>query len=230
MAAADNIIVALDYEDPAVALTLVKKILPHLRVFKVGSQLFTRGGPDFVRELHALGVRVFLDLKYHDIPATVQKAVAEAVKLQVAFLTIHTSGGSAMMRAAMEAATGSETLVLGVTVLTSMDEAALREVNVAHSPGDQVLHLGRLAEQAGMRGLVCSPLEIELLRRELGPTMQLVTPGIRSATEAQGDQKRTLSAVEALRRGANYLVVGRPITQAADPAAAALALVAEIAA
>lgn len=223
-----QIIVALDFETPAPALALVRQIKEHLTFFKVGSQLFTHAGPDFVRELRGLGVEVFLDLKFHDIPETVRKAVAEAIKLDVRLLTLHTSGGSAMMRAAVEAAAGSSTTLLGVTVLTSMDDDSLRELNVNHTVPGQVLHLARLAQQSGLRGLVCSPHEIELIRRELGSEMMLVTPGIRSATEAKQDQKRTLSAGEAVRLGANYLVIGRPITQAADPATAAQHLLAEI--
>ena len=225
---ADHIIVALDYDEAEQALRLASQIKDYLRFFKVGSQLFTREGPDFIRRLRGLGVDVFLDLKFHDIPETVRKAVRSAAALDVRFLTIHTSGGPAMIEAALKGAeeAGTGTTVLGVTVLTSMDEASLRATGQERTPAGQVLFLAEMAQKSGLKGLVCSPLEIAPIRARLGNEILLVTPGIRSGTDAKGDQKRTLSAGEALRLGASHLVVGRPITEAPDPVAAAAALAA----
>ncbi len=226
----DKIIVALDVDEAEQALRLARQIKEYLTFFKIGSQLFTREGPDLVKRLLDLGVDVFLDLKFHDIPETVRKSVRAASALGVRFLTIHTSGGAEMIRAAIDGASGTPATVLGVTVLTSVDAETLREIGFTHSPAGQVLHLARLGQGAGLRGLVCSPLEIEPIRRQLGQEIVLVTPGIRSAGAPADDQKRTLSAAEALRLGASHLVVGRPITGAADPVAASLALLAEVSA
>ncbi len=224
----DPIIVALDYDEAEQALQLVAQIKDYLRFFKVGSQLFTREGPAFIRQLRHLGVDVFLDLKFHDIPETVRKAVRAAAALDVRFLTIHASGGPAMIEAALKGAEGTSTTVLGVTVLTSMDEASLRATGQERTPGEQVLLLAAMAQKAGLKGLVCSPLEIAPIRERLGRDLLLVTPGIRGVADRKGDQKRTLSAEEALRLGADHLVIGRPITEADDPAAAAAALAAAI--
>ncbi|SDU22421.1 orotidine-5'-phosphate decarboxylase [Verrucomicrobium sp. GAS474] len=221
---ADPIIVALDFDEAEQALRLVAQIKDYLRFFKVGSQLFTREGPLFIRQLREQGVEVFLDLKFHDIPETVRKAVRAAAALDVRFLTIHASGGPAMIEAALKGAEGTGTTVLGVTVLTSMDEASLRATGQARTPGEQVLFLAEMAQKAGLKGLVCSPLEIAPIRERLGKEIVLVTPGIRGTADRLGDQKRTLSAEEALRLGASHLVIGRPITEAADPVAAARAL------
>ncbi len=222
------IIAALDVPTASAALDLVRALSGSVAGFKVGSELFTAAGPDIVRAIRALGGWVFLDLKFHDIPNTVAKAVASAAGLGVRMLTVHTGGGGAMLRAAVESAReaagrpGLEPpLVLGVTVLTSMGPDDLREVGLGDDVGSQVERLARLAAASGVRGLVCSPLEIERLRRIIPPEMELVTPGIRSGHDAAGDQKRTLSASEALRLGANWLVVGRPIYAADDPRAAA---------
>jgi len=222
----DPIIVALDYDEAEQALQLVSQIKDYLRFFKVGSQLFTREGPLFIRRLREHGVEVFLDLKFHDIPETVRKAVRAAAALDVRFLTIHTSGGPAMIEAALKGAEGTRTTVLGVTVLTSMDEASLRATGQTRTPAEQVLFLAEMAQKAGLRGLVCSPLEITPIREQLGKDLLLVTPGIRGTGDRQGDQKRTLSAEEALRLGANHLVIGRPITEAPDPVAVAKTLAA----
>ncbi len=224
----DRLIVALDYDDPQKALTLVDQLAPYLSFYKVGKQLFTLCGPDFVRELRRKGVDVFLDLKFHDIPQTVSKAVKSAVSLDVRFLTIHASGGSEMMRAAAEAVKGTKTQVLAVTVLTSFDEESLKQIGVDHTVPGQVLNLARLAATSGIQGLVCSPFEVELIRGQIKTPMTLVTPGIRGPNDPLGDQKRTLSAKEAIQAGANYLVVGRPVTQAADPVASAKALIESI--
>lgn len=206
----------------------MRQIKDYLSCFKVGSQLFTREGPAFIEKLRALGVDVFLDLKFHDIPETVRKAVRAAAALDLKFLTIHASGGRAMMESALEGARGTRTTVLGVTVLTSLEDAALAEIGYRQTAREQVVHLAKLARASGLGGLVCSPLEIEPLREALGSEMKLVTPGIRGAADAAGDQRRTLSAAEALRRGADHLVVGRPITAAPDPVAAALGILKEI--
>jgi orotidine-5'-phosphate decarboxylase len=222
------IIVALDVPNAADALRLARELTPHVGAFKIGSQLFTSAGPDIVRQIRQGGGQVFLDLKFHDIPNTVAKAVASAVHLDVQMLTIHTSGGLEMMRAAETSAQETAAklklappLVLGVTVLTSMDLKTLSEIGCSSTIGQQVERLAGLAAQAGLRGLVCSPLEITALRAQLPPAMQLVTPGIRTGNEPADDQKRTLSPAEAVRAGANWLVIGRPIYAAKNPVQAA---------
>lgn len=222
------IIAALDVPTPEQAMKLAAEIAPAVGAFKIGSELFTAAGPDIVRRVRETGAAVFLDLKFHDIPNTVAKAVASAVRLDVQMLTIHTSGGLEMMRAAEDSAqktalqSGRETpLVLGVTVLTSMDGNALAEIGCESNVGKQVERLAQLAMQAGLRGLVCSPLEIVALRQILPREIQLVTPGIRTGAEKSDDQKRTLSPREALAAGASWLVIGRPIYAAENPRAAA---------
>jgi orotidine-5'-phosphate decarboxylase len=222
------IIVALDVPTAEAALSLAERVAPQVGAFKIGSELFTSSGPDIVRRVRATGASVFLDLKFHDIPNTVAKAVASATRLDVQMLTIHTGGGLAMMRAAEESAQQtalqsgrSAPLVLGVTVLTSMEGQTLSEVGVEPNVGRQVERLAQLAVKAGLRGLVCSPLEIAALRQLLPSSVQLVTPGIRSGAEKADDQRRTLSAREAMQAGASWLVIGRPIYAAADPAKAA---------
>lgn len=222
------LILALDLDDPTSALTLAKELREWIGVYKIGLQLFTRGGPDLIRAFVDQGHEVFLDLKFHDIPNTVHRAVQAAAALQVRFLTVHASGGSEMLTAAVEAAAGSRTQILAVTVLTSLDDDGLREIGFDHTVSGQVVHLARLAHESGVPGLVCSPQELELIRSEISDPLVLVTPGIRPATDPVDDQKRTLSAREAILRGANYLVVGRPILQAADRVAAAQAFATEI--
>jgi orotidine-5'-phosphate decarboxylase len=222
------IIVALDVKDAERALALVQQVSGVVGAFKIGSELFTSAGPDIVRRLRAQRAAVFLDLKFHDIPNTVAKAVAAATRLGVQMLTVHASGGLEMMRAAeasaqeTAASLGLEPpLVLGVTVLTSMDATELSAVGLAPNPGKQVERLAGLAARAGLRGLVCSPLELALLRQVLPAEFQLVTPGVRGPEDAVGDQKRTLSAPEAMAAGASWLVIGRPIYAAPEPRAAA---------
>ena len=222
------IIVALDVPKVETALQLAAQLAPVVGAFKIGSELFTNAGPEIVTRIRATGAAVFLDLKFHDIPNTVAKAVAAAVRLDVQMLTIHTCGGLEMMAAAEKAAqeTARELdrpapLVLGVTVLTSLDSNELNEVGVETNVGKQVERLANLAARAGLRGLVCSPLEIATLREFLPAEMQLVTPGIRATSIRTDDQKRTLSAKEALAAGANWLVIGRPIYAAENPRAAA---------
>jgi orotidine-5'-phosphate decarboxylase len=222
------ILVALDVPTAAKATLLVEQLAGTVRGFKIGSELFTSAGPEIVRQIRATGALVFLDLKFHDIPNTVAKAVAAATRLGVHMLTVHTSGGLEMMKAA-EAA-GQETaraldqpppLVLGVTVLTSMDGQELAAIGMSANVGKQVERLAGLAVGAGLRGLVCSPLELALLRQMFSAEVQLITPGIRTSGDAAGDQKRTLSAPEALAAGANWLVIGRPIYAAENPRVAA---------
>jgi orotidine-5'-phosphate decarboxylase len=221
------IIVALDVSEIAEADRLVQQLAPRVGAFKVGSELFTLTGPDIVRRIRQTGASVFLDLKFHDIPNTVAKAVAAAVRLDVQMLTVHTSGGLAMLRAAENAAkqTAQENgrqppLVLGVTVLTSMDSNELGEIGVQANAARQVERLATLAIKAELRGLVCSPLEVVSLRQMLPSRTKLITPGIRGLNDAAGDQKRTLSPAEAIAAGADWLVIGRPIYAAADPIAA----------
>ncbi|MBA4149217.1 MAG: orotidine-5'-phosphate decarboxylase [Verrucomicrobia bacterium] len=229
------IIVALDVPTTDRALQLAEQLAPFVGAFKIGSELFTSAGPDIVRAIRATGASVFLDLKFHDIPNTVAKAVASAVRLDVQMITIHTSGGSQMMRAAEKAAQETALqsgrnapLVLGVTVLTSLDGDELREVGLDNNVGRQVERLATLASNCDLRGLVCSPLEIVGLRQILPREMQLVTPGIRTGSDKSDDQKRTLSPREAMEAGANWLVIGRPIYGAEDPRAAAEAILASL--
>lgn len=217
------IILALDVATEEAALELTWAVESLLWGVKIGSELFTRAGPGLVRRVREAGVNVFLDLKFHDIPNTVSKAVAAAAALDVQMLTIHTSGGVEMMQAAEAAAAAatSRPLVLGVTVLTSLDHAAISEIGYASAVEAQVERFSRLAVRAGLRGLVCSPLEVARLRQVIPKEMQLITPGIRMADAPADDQKRTLSPKEALAAGSNFLVVGRPIYGAPDPKAAA---------
>jgi orotidine-5'-phosphate decarboxylase len=222
------IIVALDVPTAEQAVALARQVAPAVGAFKIGSELFTAAGPEIVKLIRATGAAVFLDLKFHDIPNTVAKAVASAVRLDVQMLTIHTGGGLAMMEAAEESAqkTAAQAglnapLVLGVTVLTSMEGDDLAGVGISAGVGHQVERLAQLAARAGLRGLVCSPLEVTGLRQLLPSSMQYVTPGIRTGADAASDQKRTLSAKEALEAGATWLVIGRPIYAAANPREAA---------
>jgi orotidine-5'-phosphate decarboxylase len=222
----DRIIVALDLPTRGAALDLVGALSPHPGLFKIGLQLFIAEGPEIVRAVRDLGGRVFLDLKLHDIPSTVGRAVASASSLGVEMLTIHLSGGGAMIDAALEAA-APEILLLGVTVLTSADETTLRETGLAATAEEQVLRLARLGVARGLRGLVASPRDLPALRHTLGE-IKIVTPGIRPAGADAHDQKRALTPAEALRAGADYLVIGRPITAASDPRAALEQIVADV--
>ncbi|HXE90973.1 MAG TPA: orotidine-5'-phosphate decarboxylase [Terriglobales bacterium] len=228
-AAAERLIVALDVATASEAKRLVQAIGPGPG-YKIGKQLFVAEGPGLVRELTGSGRRVFLDLKFHDIPNTVAGAVRSAAELGVSMLTVHACGGRRMLEAAVEAAgkAGSPPLVLAVTVLTSLGEADLGEIGVPVGLTEQVIRLARLAQQAGCGGVVASPRETAELRRELGAEMVLVTPGVRPAGSASGDQARTATPGEAIRAGADYIVVGRPITGAPDPGEAARAVVVEI--
>jgi orotidine-5'-phosphate decarboxylase len=222
------IIAALDVPTAEAALKLAQEIAPAVGAFKIGKELFVSAGPDIVKKIRATGASVFLDLKFHDIPNTVAKAIAAAIRLDVQMLTIHTSGGGEMMRAAeksaqdtAKAAGATPPLVLGVTVLTSSNNETLAEIGCEADTEKQVLRLAQLAVKSGLRGLVCSPLEITALRKILPASVQLVTPGIRTGTEKADDQKRTLTPREAIQAGASWLVVGRPIYAAENPRAAA---------
>lgn len=229
------IIAALDVPTAEQALKLAREIAPVVGAFKIGSELFTSAGPDIVKKIRATGASVFLDLKFHDIPNTVAKAVAAATRLDVQMLTIHTCGGAEMMRAAEKSAQETAKqlglqppLVLGVTVLTSSNNATLAETGCEADAEKQVFRLAQLAVKAGLRGLVCSPLEISALRKVLPAHIQLVTPGIRTGAEKSDDQKRTLTPREAMVAGANWLVIGRPIYAAENPRAAAEKILASI--
>lgn len=215
--AQEKIMVALDVPDKAAALEKMRLFAGHLHTVKIGLQLFTAQGPDIVQAAKDLGFRVFLDLKLHDIPNTVAHAVQSAAAHQVDFLTVHTLGGPAMLRAASEAAKGTELKLLGVTLLTSMDESECHAVGLTDSTADQVLRLAHLAGECSLHGCVASPLETAMLRQEMGPDFLLVIPGIRPAGSDAGDQRRILTPGQALAAGASYLVVGRPLMATPDP-------------
>ncbi len=215
-----RVIVALDFASGEQALTFVKGLEPGSCHLKVGKELFTRSGPDLVRELSQAGFDIFLDLKYHDIPNTVARACEAAAELGVWMMNVHASGGLKMMQAARQALDkleGKPPLLIAVTVLTSMNDEDLSGIGVSNSAGKQVLRLARLAEQAGLDGVVCSPKEATLLRRELGDNFLLITPGVRPAGSATDDQSRIMTPVDAIQAGSDYLVIGRPVTQSQDP-------------
>ncbi|HEX4880841.1 MAG TPA: orotidine-5'-phosphate decarboxylase [Porticoccaceae bacterium] len=224
-----RIIVALDYPDAAAALALVRQLRPELCRLKVGKELFTAAGPRLVEGLVAAGFDVFLDLKFHDIPSTVAKAVAAAGRLGVWMVNVHASGGTQMMRAARETIPAGGPLLIAVTVLTSMSQRDLDELGVALPLPQQVLHLAGLAQHSGLDGVVCSAEEARAIRERLGDDFLCVTPGIRLATAEADDQQRVMTPEAALQAGSSYLVIGRPVTQAVDPAAALLAIATRIA-
>lgn len=215
------IVVALDFPSEAQALELASRLNPQQCRLKVGKELFTRSGPKVVEGLHALGFEVFLDLKFHDIPNTTAMAVKAAAEMGVWMVNVHCSGGLKMMQACREVLEqqNHQPLLIGVTVLTSMEQSDLVGIGLDVTPAQQVARLAGLAEQAGLDGLVCSAQEASLLKQQW-PAGQLVTPGIRPAGSAKDDQKRILTPAQAMQAGSNYLVIGRPITQAADPAQA----------
>ncbi len=223
----NRIIVALDTDSPEAALAVVSVLSGEVGLFKVGMELFPRGGPVLIDKIHAKGAEVFLDLKFHDIPNTVAGAVKSAVALGVKFATVHASGGRAMLASAAEAAAGSGTTILAVTVLTSLDDADLASVGFALPAAEAVDRLAGLAVAAGIGGIVCSAREAAAVRSRVGKGIVLVTPGVRLPEDSAGDQKRVVTPFEAVRAGANYIVVGRPITKAADPVAAARKFAAE---
>lgn len=234
----DKLIVALDVDTPNEALSLVQQLEGVAGIFKIGSQLFTLAGPQIVKDVIAAGAKVFLDLKFHDIPHQVAGSARSAAQLGVSMFTIHASGGTEMMKRAVEAVSevadrdgSSRTAVLAVSVLTSMDANTLSQIGVNSSPEESVLRLVKLAADAGVDGVVASPQEAQKIRSTVtAPGFLIVTPGIRPAAKdaAADDQRRVATAAAALRAGASYLVVGRPITAAADPVAAAREIAAEM--
>src|SRR5215213_3879615 len=235
MPAKDKLIIALDVETPTAALDLVKQLHSVAGMFKVGSQLFTAAGPQIVRDIIAHDAKVFLDLKFHDIPHQVAGAARSAAELGVSLFTIHASGGSEMMRRAVDsvndvaATTGVRSQVLAISVLTSIDATILSQIGITSTPAESVLRLVKLAEASGVDGVVASPQEIEAIRQTVTrPEFLVVTPGIRPATNEAGDQKRVATPAAAIAAGASYLVVGRPITGAPDPLAAAEQIVTEM--
>jgi orotidine-5'-phosphate decarboxylase len=222
-----RVIVALDFADPTQAVALVERLEPEACALKVGKELFVSAGPEPVRWMIARGFRVFLDLKFHDIPHTVALACAAATRLGVWMLNVHAAGGRAMLVAARESVTRTAAgqqrpppLLIGVTVLTSLAAADLEEIGIGGAPEAAALRLARLCAACGLDGVVCSALEAPVLRRALGPEFKLVTPGIRPAGSAIDDQARVLTPEAAVANGADFLVIGRPITQASDPRAA----------
>jgi orotidine-5'-phosphate decarboxylase len=232
----DKLIVALDVATAAKALELHAALRDSVTTFKIGMQLFTAAGPDLVRQIVSRGSRVFLDLKYHDIPNTVAMAAVEATRLGVSMFNVHASGGREMMQRAADAVADvtereglSKPIILGVTVLTSADQETLQQLGVNESPAQLVKRLATLTKSSGLDGVVASAHELSLIRDEVrDENFVIVCPGIRSARDATQDQRRTMSAGEAIRAGANYLVVGRPVLNADTPVQAARALQEEI--
>lgn len=225
------VVVALDFEQQSSALNLVSQLDPALCRLKVGKEMFTHFGPQFVKELQQRKFDVFLDLKFHDIPNTVAKAVKAAADLGVWMVNVHASGGSRMMSAAREALVSYGTdkpYLIAVTVLTSMEQSDLLELGITLTPEQQVLKLAGLTKQAGLDGVVCSAQEATLLKQQFGQDFCLVTPGIRPAFATQDDQKRVMTPAQAVTAGVDYMVIGRPITKAAQPLDALHAIVGEI--
>jgi orotidine-5'-phosphate decarboxylase len=230
-----RLIVALDVSTAAAARSIVAAVGDSAHAYKVGMQLYTAEGPSIVRELVNSGRSVFLDLKYHDIPNTVAAAVREAAELGVSMLTVHASGGGKMLRAATDAAAAGAAqagqagvLVLAVTVLTSLDDVELGKIGLRASVAEQVLRLTALARSNGCRGVVASAQEAAAIREEFGPELTIVTPGVRPAGSGHDDQIRVVTPAEAIAAGASHIVVGRPITEAQDPAAEARAILAQM--
>jgi orotidine-5'-phosphate decarboxylase len=236
MTTSNKLIVALDVETVSRARELIDILREHVGMFKVGSQLFTSAGPDLVREIVRSGNRVFLDLKFHDIPNTVAAAGVEATRLGVTIFNVHAAGGAEMMRRTAEAVSHaaeteghSRPAVIAVTVLTSADASTLESIGLAGDPQSQVLKLACLAAQSGMDGVVASPLEVSAIRAAVKQSgFLIVTPGVRPGRASRDDQKRVLSPAQAIRAGADYLVVGRPITTAKDPAETARRILEEM--
>lgn len=237
----DKLIVALDTDELSVAEQLINKLVSIVKIFKVGSQLFTACGPGVLQLIREKDAEVFLDLKFHDIPNTVSHAVEAACRYEPLMLTVHTLGGSQMLRLAVEARDriGAKTKILGVTILTSLDKGQLEEIGLSASVNEEVLCLAQMAKACGLDGIVASPQEVGILRQNLGGNFIIVTPGIRlapldskhitgQAGPMSDDQRRTMQAKEAVLAGADYLVVGRPITQAKDPCEAAKRIIDEI--
>lgn len=224
----DRLIVALDFPTQAKALALVSVLSGSVSIYKIGLQLYTASGPEIVRAVAATGAKIFLDLKLYDIPNTVAKAVAAAGELGVEMLTVHLSGGRAMLEAAVQTKPPGLTL-LGVTVVTSATEETLRETGVNSGIEEQVIRLAELGKASGIDGLITSPHEVRILRERLGHELKLITPGVRPSWAAADDQKRFTTPREALERGADYLVIGRPITADPNPRQAVARLLDELA-
>jgi orotidine-5'-phosphate decarboxylase len=231
----DRIIVAMDVGDASSANDLMSKLYPTIKIFKVGSQLFTAAGLEIINTVKRKGADCFLDLKFHDIPATAAKSAAAATKLGVEIFDIHASGGSEMMKMAVEASRKTadknkikRPTILGITVLTSMGKKDLETMGIKKDPLDQVLFLTELAKKSGLNGVVSSAGEIEAIKKEFGKDFIVVTPGIRPSWAAKADQKRVATPKEAFDRGADYIVIGRPITDVEDPKAAAERIIGEI--
>jgi len=232
----DKICLALDVDNEKKAFELVEELKDYVGVFKVGKELFTSVGPDIVKGINNIGGKVFLDLKYHDIPNTVAKAGEAATELGVFMFNIHASGGKAMMEATIEAVRNKATalgrtrpLIIAVTILTSIDQETLnKEVKIAGDVKDQVVHLAKLAQEAGLDGVVCSPQEIKAIREACGKDFVIVTPGVRPDWSTADDQKRITTPKQAIEAGADYLVIGRPIRNANDRVAAAKRILEEI--
>ncbi|PSL15421.1 orotidine-5'-phosphate decarboxylase [Marinobacterium halophilum] len=229
----NRIIVALDYPDQASAVQMARQLDPALCRVKVGKELFTRCGPSVVEALHALGFDVFLDLKFHDIPNTTARAVRAAAEMGVWMVNVHASGGRRMMEAAreqLEQVADNRTLLIAVTVLTSMERSDLAEIGLDIDPLEQVVRLARLTQSAGLDGVVCSAQEVAAIRAAIEQPFALVTPGIRPADAEQGDQRRIMTPSQAIHTGSDYLVIGRPITQASTPADVAACIQNDVAA
>jgi orotidine-5'-phosphate decarboxylase len=227
--AADKIIVALDVATKQKALDLIEQLRGNISFFKIGLQLYTAEGPDIVRSVRATGANVFLDLKLHDIPNTVALAVESAAQLEIQMLTIHLSGGEAMIRAAVSAKP-RDVLLLGVTVLTSANEETIRQTGIPDKIENHVLRLANLGVENGIDGVVASPHEITMLRRKFGDKIKIVVPGIRPSGSESADQKRVMTPREAIRAGADYLVIGRPIIAHPRPSEAVARILAEVSA
>lgn len=232
----DKLFVALDVESPQRALELARLLIRYTHMFKIGSKLFTAAGPDLIRKIVDLGAKVFLDLKFHDIPDIVAAASAEAARLEVFLFTVHAAGGRKMMSQAVEAASEAAArrgqrrpLIVGVTVLTSADSGLLQEIGVAQPLEDHVASLSKLCASAGLDGVVASPHEVSLIRATVDRSdFLVVTPGIRPAAGSTDDQRRVMTPAQAIKAGASYLVVGRPITGAPDPVGATIRILEEI--
>ncbi|HXH38626.1 MAG TPA: orotidine-5'-phosphate decarboxylase [Thermoanaerobaculia bacterium] len=223
--ATDCLIVAIDRSSRDEILRLADALHGAVGMLKIGLQAFIANGPPIVRDVMARGLKVFLDLKIHDIPNTAKRAVAEAAALGAAMLTVHVSGGQAMLRESVKAAEGSGTALLGVTVLTSLDDTELHRIGFPGTSLETALRMAKLAQESGLRGVVASPHEVAAIREACGSGMRIVVPGIRPEGSEAGDQRRTTTPAAAIAAGADYIVVGRPITDAGDPRAAALTLV-----
>ena len=219
MTSTHKVTVALDFANLKDVKNLVSQLSPDYCNLKVGKELFTATGPTFVEYLHSKNFKVFLDLKFHDIPTTVKKACEAASQLGVWMINVHASGGSKMLEAALEGTSKvkQSPLLIAVTVLTSMDQKTLEEIGVSRNLDDQVLHLAKLTEQNGLHGIVCSAKDLHFLKKQFNPTFLFVTPGIRMADDVANDQVRTMTPLEAIKAGSNHLVIGRPITQSKDP-------------